>query len=516
MKPRMAEEWGPRIALLAFFVLLAVLILTASLHKKLDHDENQFIASAYVLAKHGLLPYVDYPYFHVPYLIAPYAVLFLLTDHLMVSARLFSAACSLIALALIAWYAARIFSDDTTRTRLRIAAGSLILLAANPLFIYTSGLAWNHDASIMLSLAAAVVILLGNSGARRKPSMVAAGLLLGLAIGTRLTALPLVLPFLAGGLFLRPDTGKHESLVSTAWFVAGITVALLPLLLFFAAAPDGFLFGNFGYPGLNTAYRQASGYTRAMSSPGKLLYFLERAADPGNLLIFVLLGFVIVKIGVRNLWSASQRPLAFALALIGFALAGSLAPTPAFRQYLYALIPFSLLAALIGIDRLRRGPYRRTVLRLFAVAVIICALRGIPSYWTVFRPGSSEPAVAAEIHRLGREIRSAVGADKVLTLGSILPLEGGADIYSQLVTSPFVWRTAHLLSPEQRARLGIVSQNELADLLQKEPPAGVLVGLEPGGLEEPFVQYASESGFRPLKLTDAITIWLPAADGQAR
>jgi hypothetical protein len=241
-----------------------------------------------------------------------------------------------------------------------------------------------------------------------------------------------------------------------------------------------------------------------------VLYFLERVADPGNLLIFVLLGFVIVKIGVRNLWISTHRPLAFALALIGFAFAGSLAPTPAFRQYLYALIPFSLLAVLIGIDRLRLRHDRRPMLRLFAVAVIICALRGIPSYWTVFRPGSSEPAVAAEVHRLGREIRNAVGSAKVLTLSPILPLEGGAEIYSQFVTSPFVWRTAHLLSPEQRARLGIVSQTELAALLDKEPPAGVLVGLEPTSLEEPFVEYAIENGFRPLKLTDAITIWLPA------
>ena len=508
--PRLAEEWRPRIALLAFFVLLAVLILGASLYKKLDHDENQFIASAYVLAKHGLLPYVDYPYFHVPYLIAPYAALFLLTEHLLMSARLFSAACSIILLALIACYTARLFAGDTTRTRLAVAAGSMILLAANPLFTYTSGLAWNHDVSIMLSLAAAVAFLVGNSATPRKATNFLAGLLLGLAIGTRLTALPLVLPFLAGGVFLYRDAGKQEALVRTVWFAAGLAVTLLPLLLFLAAAPEGFLFGNFRYPGLNTAYRQASGFTRAMSPPGKVLFFLERAADPGNLLIFVLLGFVIVKIGVRSLWSDSQRHLAFALALIGFAFVGSLAPTPAFSQYFYALIPFSILATLIGIDRLRHGPYRRTALRFFAVAVIVCALRGIPSYWKIFRPGSPEPAVAAEVHRLGREIRHALGTDKVLTLGPILPLEGGADIYSQLVTSPFVWRTAHLLSSEQRARLGIASQSELAELLRREPPAGVLVGFEGGGIEEPFVAFAEENGFRPLKLTDAITLWLPA------
>src|SRR3982751_2501664 len=51
------------------FLPLLLSLLGLSLFKRLDHDEHQFIASAALLARRGLLPYRDYPYFHMPHMV---------------------------------------------------------------------------------------------------------------------------------------------------------------------------------------------------------------------------------------------------------------------------------------------------------------------------------------------------------------------------------------------------------------------------------------------------------------
>src|SRR5207248_10562117 len=66
----------PALAVLGGIALVLALVLTLGMTKRLDHDEHQFISSAVLLARDGLLPYRDYPYFHMPYLIAVYAALF--------------------------------------------------------------------------------------------------------------------------------------------------------------------------------------------------------------------------------------------------------------------------------------------------------------------------------------------------------------------------------------------------------------------------------------------------------
>ncbi len=101
----------------------------------------------------GPVPHLDYTYFHVLHPIAPYSLLFLVTEHLLLSARLFSVVCSLIMLALIGGYAAKLFTDADRAWRVGVGLGCVVLLVGNPLFSYTYGRAWNHDASPMLAVA---------------------------------------------------------------------------------------------------------------------------------------------------------------------------------------------------------------------------------------------------------------------------------------------------------------------------------------------------------------------------
>src|SRR5438105_3710278 len=96
-------------------VALAVLLLliARAMFKRLDHDEHQFIASAVMLSRRSLLPYRDYPHFHMPYLVAVYALLFKLSDHLLLTARLFSSACGFLIVLLVGSIAWKLFAQCT-------------------------------------------------------------------------------------------------------------------------------------------------------------------------------------------------------------------------------------------------------------------------------------------------------------------------------------------------------------------------------------------------------------------
>ena len=52
----------------AFFAFLCILSYSRALNRGISHDEYQFIASGELLARHALLPYVDYPFLHMPYI----------------------------------------------------------------------------------------------------------------------------------------------------------------------------------------------------------------------------------------------------------------------------------------------------------------------------------------------------------------------------------------------------------------------------------------------------------------
>ncbi len=83
----------------------------------------------------------------------------------------------------------------------------------NPLFVSTTGFAWNHDLSEALLVTAAVVFLrsLASGRSYRVLAMLSVGVLLGLGVGVRLTIAPAVAAF-AGFIFadrrlLRTRTG---------------------------------------------------------------------------------------------------------------------------------------------------------------------------------------------------------------------------------------------------------------------------------------------------------------------
>ncbi len=515
-----ARSWHKPIVcslILLFFSALFLLLLSANVQKNLDHDEHQFVAGGVLLSGEFKLPYVDYAYFHMPNMTFLYAGLFSVTDHLLLSARIFSTICAWLTLVLVSYLAFGMFRRLRLPLRLLVAAGSVALLVTNPLFIYTSGKSWNHDLSVLLALLAFVCHVKGARGEHGRRWAFLSGLFVGLATGTRLSFAPVILPFL-GAFLLYPDRTRHQK-----WFVLpllfglGVLLGLLPSLILFIMAPRQFLFGNLEYARYNTLYRQEVGFVAgdvssvAMTFGGKLKYLARYVVStPGTLLLLLAFLFFALSLNAARIWRKPSRAfeMALVLALIPFLLLGSFAPTPAFFQYFYAPIPFLWLGVLYGVASFQEQKDKISwSLVLLAQVVVIASAYGLKGYenrGNLFKPGEW---LAVQAHQAGLEISAEAGTSQVLTLAPLFPLEGGSRIYEEFATGSFAWRVAPFVPGEDRKAVGLVAADDLNHFLSAQSRVAILVGYE-GSLEQSLVSYAEESGYQPVELSTGKTLWL--------
>jgi len=496
---------------LLFLVALA-LVFSRAMRAEYGHDEDQFIASARVFADQALLPYKDYPYFHMPNLVFIYGLIYQFTSYNVLAARLFSVVCIMAALALLFWQANRFTSHQTPGMRLAVAAAVILLLLPNPLFAATSGPGWNHDLPVLLVLAAFSLYFYAARQARPAGWIFATGVLIGLAIGTRLSFATAIVPFLVT-LFLWPCSRTVKTALKlVVIFSAGVLIALLPSLLLFGLAPGRFIFGNLGYAGLNTLYRQDVQAYGPMTAFEKLSYLWnEVISQPVNLLLFVLLIFLGCTPALFDLWHKKGEAfeIIFMLLLVPFITLGSLLPTPSWYHYFYAPVPFAILVIAYGLARVMR--LNPLVAKWAVVLVIQVAVLSNLYRWEDYRrisflahPETWRPLM---FHKLGSQVKAAAGEGNVLTLAPIFPMEGGKPIYPEFVTGPFAWRTAPYLDAGERRELGVISEDDLEAYLQADPPGSILVGFDPQ-LEGAFVAYAEQHAYREVEIAPGVYIWV--------
>lgn len=476
------------------------LLLILGMSKHLDHDEHQFVASGTLLARRGLLPYRDYPYFHMPNLVFVDALLFRCCGHLLLAARALSIACSFGTTAVTFLIARRLFVPFGSRTRWLAEVLAAAVLITQPLFAKTSGRAWNHDLPVLLTLLAFLAAL--RACARPRPAIwqVCAGALLGLAIGTRLTFAPASLA-LAAMIWMRPGTVAGKT-AGVGRLIAGATIAMAPSLWLLTIAPRQFEFGNFMYPGLNTVFHQESGYIKAMTATGKLLYlFTDVLSRPASLLFFVALAgsfAALLRARSRGAGFASNPHHVAIISLvlmIGCLLAGAFAATPLFPVYFYAPMPFALLLILyVAADpRADRSLARRAHRKLALLGIAAVAL-GMVSYDQVTHPRDLLRWVPIDVHQTGRELGRNCSPGRVLTLSPIFALEGGADIYEELATGPFAMRAGARVSESNEALYKLMDEEDLPEIFDRRPPSAVLTGFERGS-DDAISSVARARGF---------------------
>jgi hypothetical protein len=473
-----------RLAPALFFGAALVVMLGFALGAPLDHDEHQFIASAALLARDGLLPYRDFAYFHTPNLVGIYALLFLVTDHLLLAARLFSTLCAwLIGIGLFAISLHRASS-------VALALGIAALFFVNPVVDYTFPKAWNHMLPALLLLLAFASQC---RGARlgRAGWFFASGFLVAAAAGTRISFAPLALPFLVMAWF---TPGRHRAVAAC---IVGMFVASIPTFLLLGAAPEQFLFDNLAYNSrVNALYRLASGDERS-ALLSKTIFVGKVLVNPGNA---ALLGIGLFAILRRRRQWRSDYPTTLLLAILPFVLVGIFAPTPSYSQYYSVLAVVAALAAALGLRPTARWP-------LAAIVAVSGTASVVQNFETVTRLAARE-WTPLQLHADGRALRMRVDSGRVLTLAPIVPLEGGLDIYPELATGSFAWRTASLIPPAERQRHGFIAPEDLLDRLAARPPTAILLGYE-RKQERTLLTYARDHGYHRTELRDKITGWLP-------
>jgi hypothetical protein len=470
-------------------VVILVAIFARSMSLGFDHDEHQFVASGTLLVRQGMLPYRDYPYFHTPYLVFADALLFAWIPYLLLAARGLSALCGAATIGLIYFHARgvaeRVGAPPVTREVAALAAG--LLLMTNPLFLAADGLAWNHDPSEMLLVAAALLVLNEKYAARFAWRLLLCGLLLGIAIGIRLTTATAAVAFVG---FLLADAPPRRTWRTTAVFAAGICVGLLPLAWTYSLAPGPFLFGNFHYPALNTAWREIGPHRLDTSPWGKLLVFAGVCfAKPGNLALLLAAGLSLAMThrGARPF----RRELGFLQVLMLFLLVGSFAPSPSFAVYFYQPLPFAVLwllylnAPLLVMPAIER-------LRAVSVACLVATgvALGLGTYFHAAGAFRTSAWIPVRAHDFGRKLASHVPrGGRVLTLAPIFPLEGRLTIYETYATGPFAMRVGDMITEREELSLRLTDEEDLSGFLRSDPPAAMLVGFE-GDVEGPIIRSA--------------------------
>ena len=487
-------------------VIAAPLVFGLALTKGLSHDEHQHVAAGALLAHEGLLPYVDYPHFHTPYLAFVYGLIFRATDHLLLGARLFSAACAAAIVGVMGMIAAQALRERDSRVRHAGVLGAVLLCLSSAVFARTTGKAWNQEPALLCALLAFIALLAALPEARRV-RMAVAGLLLGLAIGFRITYAPLVAPF-ALAIFLAPAT-RERWLSSFLCLATGLAVALAGVGWFFAVAPEQTFFGNFEFAQVNVTYRFATGDPRTMTILKKLRYVWKEIirTDAGLALAFfvpISAAFMAARASAARL-SVELRVLLWTLP---FLLIGSLAPSPMFEQYFYPFVPWLILGAIFALAAIpARSPWFRRGAWGAAAAVLLSlgmGVRWFRDFDDVFRPAKWAPI---EIHAKSEPMRGQAGRGRVLTLAPLFPLEAGCRIYPAFATGPFAWRIAPFMDAAKAARLKMVVPATLPQLLDADPPAAMLTGHEERG-EELLSDYAAKHGYRRLAGPGDEELWV--------
>ena len=278
----------------------------------------------------------------------------------------------------------------------------------NPIFVFTTGRAWNHDLPTLLALLAFFAAV---HGVRRQQSgwLFISGVLGGLAVGTRLTFAPPALA-MAAAPWLANAARSRRRTVLTASYLAGLVVALTPLLLTAWRDPSQFVFGNFTYPMLNTAFRDATGYTKSMSPLGKARFvFKDVLIQPGNLAGLALLGMTIVlaKRRWRRAGNAFQLETQLLVVVSLSTIVAGLAPTPLFLPYFFTPAVFLLLLGVHCAAAAWSDPATRPLLSNAVIAcAVICGGLAVSPYRGVLAVWDTRTWVPLQWHRAGATLPS--------------------------------------------------------------------------------------------------------------
>jgi hypothetical protein len=232
----------------------------------------------------------------------------------------------------------------------------------------------------------------------------------------------------------------------------------------------------------------------------KFSLILNCLSRPGYLVLLILVVYFYwlvvwhrckLAISIRtNFLLAALLPLAF------FIIA--LIPPTMWLQYLAMPVPFLVISLAYPLFYLRQLSPKTSSHRNFKIACVLLAICVVVAVVSnpvvlykmpiVFAP---EYWVPVQIHNISEDIaHNTLEPKLILTLAPLFALEGGGDIYTELSAGAIVYRIADRLSPWHRDITHTAGPGMLEKLIEKSPPAAMILGVEINSLEEPIFKTA--------------------------
>lgn len=482
---------------------VAALILAHTVTAPLDHNEHAYLGVAGLMAQERL--YETVLFNQMPLSVQTYGALIALTgpEGVLLRARLINAALTLLMLALFYRCARRVGAGPV------LAWLGVLFLVFNPVLMGPM----KEAGSYMLALAATwgAVLLTLRAVASGRTSPLAYGLtgvLLGLSLAAKLYHLAVWPCFLIPAFLAPAATPLRGRILGNAVpLAAGCLIGLLPVWLYVLRDLPLFWFNNFTYHTYDHLYFGPHGIPLAE----KIIYIRRQVGLQANIAFLVCLALAAA-LALRSGRGAVRETVrgvvpAFLLSLIVLSGAASASPNPVWIQHFAFPLPFIVLAFMYLAGRAAERDRPMLVPALAAAVLIAMAYGGVfmyvaglkalnPSGWTTSKTSAAALWLREQTPDNG----------KIATLSPLYAVEAGRPIYRELGMGPFLYRTAHFLTPEHREGIPVASKDDVGALLAADPPAAILVG-EEGDLDDPFTAFAEANGytrpehFEPLGLT---------------
>lgn len=495
----------------AGFVLILIAVFARTMGEDLRHDEQMFVPAGAVLGKLNL--YSDFNYGHLPDLPLLLNGLYQLTgtDHFLLVGRL---------LTLVAWAAMLIFTYllafRLTRER-PIAVIAAVFLATNSVLVSHVGVvASNNFIPLVFPILAFYLFLAGLDGREPKPlHILAAGLCLSVATGFKVSSIAAIPPFALFAFLLPGHVSFSTRLIKVVLPLAvGGLIGALPIFYYLAIDADAFLFNTLEFHlGPQRAYwaspdrmAEVSGLTLAR----RIFYAYRLWFFGSTVMVFLASLYVLVVLSKQHRSQAfdvlsKSWTVVLAGLLLALAIVMALIVKPSFPQYYMPPILFAVIFA-VCLYALLSPAMRKSAQPVYLSLAIGSAVLGGP-YLLQDLPKLAKPAnwTGVSVHRTGVQVAQALqreGArgNLLATHNPVYALEGGLTVYPELATGSFFFRIGDVITAEQRERFNVGSIATLTQVLDRNPPDGILVGYE-GTLDAPLVAYAQSHGYR--KLPDA-------------
>jgi len=433
-----------------------------ALHRPIDGDEGYYGLAARLVSE-GQYLYSDFFYPQAPLLPHAYApAARLIGAPQLPGLRLVSVALGGLAMALLAVWVARAHGR-----RPRVAMAALAMIALSPEVITWSTVVKTY-AFTDLSTAAALLcgaLALGD-GRRAWLWALLGGAAMGLASSTRLLLAPAAV---APAIWWLMARGHRRPRTALFWLL-GVSLGALPLVMAWLADADRFWFNNVGYHRLRFSVLEDAPFWQRGAAALKTLS-LALLGNPGLLLMLAAVGW-----GWRDrlLRRTKVDPAAdLGLVMAGAYSVGCLLPDPVYVQYFTGVLPILLWpAAAHGLAALPWPDGRTAVTTLAAAAGVLVLSLGV-----IRHDLTDEPAWTLDHYRqVCRRIEQGTSpGDTVFAFWSGY-VAGSGRRPSPGMENHFAVGVSERLNQPERRRYHIVGRRELARTFRRQDADLVVVG----------------------------------------